>query len=73
VYAHQQYFQKPAQPQMYQMQAPQNSISQTQSQAKSLTQPQIQTNQQRDFPDVPVDSTSIIERMLQNLKKVRRA
>lgn len=61
VYAHQQYFQKPAQSQMYQMQGHQNSI------------PLTQTTEQRDFPDVPADSTSIIERVMQNLKKVTKA
>jgi hypothetical protein len=29
----------------------------------------VQPSQARDFPDVPADSTSIIEKMMRNLKK----
>jgi hypothetical protein len=34
-----------------------------------LLQPVTQTSQPHDFPEVPVDSTSLIERMMMNLKK----
>jgi hypothetical protein len=54
LYPHQQYFQKPE--------------VQPQAEAQVL-QPLAQPPQPRDFPDVPADSTSIIEKMMQNLKK----
>ena len=55
VYAHQQYFQKPH-TQASKMQA-------------SHSQTQIQFCAYGDLPDVPADSTSLIERMMVNLKK----
>jgi hypothetical protein len=58
VYPHQQYFQKPE----AQFQVP------PQAQAQGL-QLVVQPSQARDFPDVPADSTSIVEKMMRNLKK----
>lgn len=63
LYPHQQYFQTShSQGQLSNLQ----SQSWTQSPQSQI---QDQTSQQRDLPDVPADSTSLIERMMVNLKK----
>jgi hypothetical protein len=61
VYAHQQYFQQPP---------AQTHSPRIQAQVPELPMLQAQSTKQRDFPDVPADSTSLIEKMMQNLKKV---
>jgi hypothetical protein len=42
---------------------------QAQSQMTGVSQQKLQSAQDRDLPDVPVDSTSLIENMMMNLKK----
>jgi hypothetical protein len=61
LYPHQQYFANPVTP------------LQTHPQDQHLGQSLAQSAQTRDFPDVPADSTSIIEKMMQNLKKATPA
>jgi hypothetical protein len=68
VYPHQQYFQKPE----VRLQDPPQAQSPGQAQVQVL-QPLAQPSQARDFPDVPADSTSIIEKMMRNLKKATPA
>ncbi|KAN0110297.1 hypothetical protein V8E51_006684 [Hyaloscypha variabilis] len=66
LYPHQQYFQNPESRLQAQHQG------QPPGQAQAL-QPLVQGSQARDFPDVPADSTSIIEKMMRNLKKATPA
>jgi hypothetical protein len=55
LYAHQQYFQKPH--------------SQVPMTLAPQSQPQAHAHAYADFPDVPADSSSLIERMMMNLRK----
>jgi hypothetical protein len=71
VYAHQQYFQN-AQAQQ-QSQPPSQTVPQPQPQPRVELQPQSQPEPQpqpqtRDVPDVPVDSTTLVEKMMADLR-----
>jgi hypothetical protein len=66
LYPHQQYFQK--------SEAPLQAHYQGQPQGQlEIQQSLTQGSQARDFPDVPADSTSIVEKMMRNLKKATPA
>lgn len=74
VYPHPQYFRKPEARLQAQPLAPPEDQPQGQGQGQEQAlQPLAQPSQARDFPDVPADSTSLIEKMIQNLKKATPA
>jgi hypothetical protein len=70
VYPHQQYFQR-SQTQAQAQALPPQLHTQDVQHIQAYSQPDLQSQalQYRDFPDVPVDSTSIVERIRANLKK----